>query len=117
MKLKILAVVTVVLVTTSGFAQDAPVSASRRMGRPLHMLVLGDSILWGQGLKPEHKSWHLVKVWLETNTGRPVVERIQAHSGAVIERASLTDNLSSTNSEVNLGLPTSHNKAAASAIR
>jgi hypothetical protein len=43
---------------------------------------------------------------LEKNTGRRVVERIEAHSGAVIERSSLTDNLTSTNPEVNVGLPT-----------
>ena len=49
--------------------------------RTLEMLVLGDSILWGQGLKTEHKSWHLVKLWLEKNTGRRVVERLEAHSG------------------------------------
>lgn len=47
--------------------------------RSLEMLVLGDSILWGQGLKAEHKSWHMVKLWLEKNTGRRVVERIEAH--------------------------------------
>jgi lysophospholipase L1-like esterase len=74
--------------------------------RPFHMLVLGDSILWGQGLKAEHKTWYQVKRWLEKNTGRRVIERIEAHSGAVIERSSLIDNLISTNREVNLGLPT-----------
>ena len=74
--------------------------------RPFHMLVLGDSILWGQGLKAEDKTWYHVKLWLEKNTGRRVVERIEAHSGAVIERSSLTDNLTSTNGEVNVGLPT-----------
>lgn len=35
-----------------------------------------------------------------------MVERIEAHSGAVIERSSLTDNRRSSNSEVNVGLPT-----------
>jgi hypothetical protein len=74
------------------------------------MLVLGDSILWGQGLKTENKSWYYVKLWLEKNTGRPVIERIEAHSGAVIESSSLTDNLTSTNREVNLGLPTVHDE-------
>jgi lysophospholipase L1-like esterase len=74
--------------------------------RPFNMLVLGDSILWGQGLKAEHKTWYRVKLWLEKNTGRHVVERIEAHSGAVIERSSLTDSLSSANREVNVGLPT-----------
>lgn len=70
------------------------------------MLVLGDSILWGQGLKAEHKTWYHVKLCLGKNTERRVVERIEAHSGAVIERSSLTDNLTSTNGEVNVGLPT-----------
>jgi hypothetical protein len=70
------------------------------------MLVLGDSILWGQGLKTEHKTWHHIKVWLQKSTGRPVIERIEAHSGSVIDRSSLTDNLTSANPEVNVGLPT-----------
>jgi lysophospholipase L1-like esterase len=70
------------------------------------MLVLGDSILWGQGLKAENKPVYHVKLWLEKNTGRRVVERIEAHSGAVIERASVADTHTSSNPEVNLGLPT-----------
>src|SRR5437763_2746164 len=74
--------------------------------RPLNMLVLGDSILWGQGLKPEHKSWYQVKAWLERTTGRKVVERIEAHSGTVIELASTDDRLSASNPEVNVALPT-----------
>lgn len=48
-----------------------------------NMLVLGDSILWGQGLKEKNKSWYLVKTWLETN-GYSVRERIEAHAGAMI---------------------------------
>ena len=47
------------------------------------MLVLGDSILWGQGLKEQNKSWYLVKTWLQTN-GHSVRERIEAHAGAMI---------------------------------
>jgi lysophospholipase L1-like esterase len=78
----------------------------RQAAHPLQMLVLGDSILWGQGLKKEHKTWHHVKVWLEKNTHRRVVERIEAHSGAVIDPGSLTDNLTSSNPEVNVGSPT-----------
>jgi lysophospholipase L1-like esterase len=74
------------------------------------MLVLGDSILWGQGLRKERKSWYLVKLWLEKNTGRKVIERIEAHSGAVIERASATNDLTSDNREVNLALPTLHDE-------
>src|SRR6267143_1248477 len=48
-----------------------------------NLLVLGDSISWGQGLRDEHKAWYQVKTWLETS-GRKVSERIEAHSGAVI---------------------------------
>src|ERR1043165_2084297 len=51
---------------------------------PLNLLVLGDSISWGQGLRDEHKVSRLVKLWLEQQTGREVRETIQAHSGAVI---------------------------------
>ena len=82
------------------------VQSQTQADKPLHMLVLGDSILWGQGLKPEHKTWYHVKLWLEKNTGRRVIERVEAHSGAVIERNSLTDNHISSNPEVNVGLPT-----------
>src|SRR5213079_544757 len=86
-----------------------PVSQNSNAGnlsRPLNMLVLVDSILWGQGLKPEHKSWYQVKGWLERTTGRRVVERIEAHSGTVIELASTDDRLSASNTEVNVALPT-----------
>jgi len=72
----------------------------------IHMLVLGDSILWGQGLKSEHKSWYLVKLWLEKTTGRRVIERIEAHSGAIISRSSVTNNRTVDNPEVNIGSPT-----------
>jgi hypothetical protein len=52
--------------------------------------VLGDSILWGQGLKTEHKPWFLVKSWLEENQHVMVRERVQAHAGAVIGSAGVT---------------------------
>src|SRR2546430_13444882 len=57
--------------------------------------VLGDSILWGQGLKEEHKAWHQVKSWLEQTTGREVREKIEAHSGAVIRSEEHTSELQS----------------------
>ena len=55
---------------------------------PLNMLVVGDSIMWGQGLKQERKFWWRIKCWLQDKTGREVRERIEAHSGASIETAS-----------------------------
>src|SRR5256886_12127724 len=70
--------------------------------------VLGDSILWGQGLKEEHKAWHQVKSWLEQTTGREVREKIEAHSGAVIGSAGdQTDNSTVwLDGEINRAVPT-----------
>jgi lysophospholipase L1-like esterase len=103
-KRSFLAVILLLLNAAVGLSQET--QNNQRSSRPLRMLVLGDSILWGQGLKTEHKTWHHIKVWLQRNASRPVVERIEAHSGAIIERNSLTDNLTSSNREVNVGLPT-----------
>ena len=103
-KRSFLAVILLLLNAAVGLSQEP--QNNQRSSRPLQMLVLGDSILWGQGLKTEHKTWHHIKEWLQRNASRPVVERIEAHSGAIIERNSLTDNLTSSNREVNVGLPT-----------
>jgi hypothetical protein len=74
---------------------------------PLQMLVLGDSIMWGQGLKPEQKAWWRVKCWLQDRTGREVKERIEAHSGAIIAASSRTrSRFKSNDGEVNLPYPT-----------
>lgn len=107
---KLLIVCLVFLIAPVGRGQTTSTSPSTQPQQPIHMLVIGDSILWGQGLKTERKSWYLVKLWLEKNTGRKVIERIEAHSGAVIERASAADNLTSDNREVNLALPTLHDE-------
>jgi lysophospholipase L1-like esterase len=84
----------------SGAAKPAP--------RPLNMLVLGDSIVWGQGLKDEHKAWHQTKTWLKETTGRDVRERIEAHSGAVIGAAEERRAMSNAplDGEVNRAVPT-----------
>lgn len=93
----------VVFAAVTVFSQT---STDQQTGRPLNMLVLGDSILWGQGLKTEHKSWYHVKVWLETTTGRAVIEKVEAHSGAIIERSSAPETLTITNPEVGVAAPT-----------
>ena len=105
--IKLLTTCAVVLTASIALGQTVPTSSQ---SRPIQMLVIGDSILWGQGLKTERKTWYLVKLWLEQTTGRKVVERIKAHSGAVIERASATDDLTSNDGEVNLALPTLHDE-------
>jgi lysophospholipase L1-like esterase len=54
-------------------------------GSTLNMLVLGDSVAWGQGLQPEQKFHSLVKAAIEARTpGVTVVPILRAHSGAVI---------------------------------
>ena len=57
---------------------------SQTLKEPVNLLVLGDSISWGQGLRDDHKASYLVKLWLEQQTGREVRQTMQAHSGAVI---------------------------------
>jgi hypothetical protein len=51
---------------------------------PLNVLVLGDSIAWGQGLSDNQKFATLVKNDLHASTGRHVVVNNLAHSGAVL---------------------------------
>jgi hypothetical protein len=74
----------VLLLSCVSFGQTAPASGVAKSPRPVNLLVLGDSISWGQGLKDEHKAWYLVKQWLAQNTGREVSAQVEAHSGAVI---------------------------------
>src|SRR5437660_711539 len=62
--------------------------------RPLRLLVLGDSITWGQGLKEEHKFSYLVGDWLcqkrnqqacrDQTLQAGVQIHVEAHSGATI---------------------------------
>ncbi|WP_432992310.1 PKD domain-containing protein [Dactylosporangium sp. CA-233914] len=55
---------------------------------PIRMLVVGDSIAWGQGLAPKHKYPELVKDALQRSSGRPVeyteAKMSTAHSGAAV---------------------------------
>ncbi|MCM3869885.1 MAG: SGNH/GDSL hydrolase family protein [Pyrinomonadaceae bacterium] len=80
-------------------------SPNTSVDRPLNMLVLGDSIMWGQGLRTEHKSWYQIKIWLAQNTGRAVSERIEAHAGAVIEVAGTEVDSLSVDGEVKVSVP------------
>src|SRR5947208_15627271 len=77
-----LAIVLISFATLRG--QTPPPAAQTTSESQLNMLVLGDSILWGQGLKEEHKAWYHVKVWLQQTAGREVREKIEAHSGALL---------------------------------
>lgn len=97
----------VFFLTSSRALAECPNEGKLSAGDPLQMLVLGDSIMWGQGLKPEQKAWWRVKCWLQDKTGREVRERIEAHSGAVIDASSRTrSRFKSNDGEVNLPFPT-----------
>ena len=74
---------------------------------PLQMLVLGDSIMWGQGLRDEEKFSSRVKCWLQEKINREVKVHVEAHSGAVIAAAPGAKlNFATANGEVNLPTPT-----------
>lgn len=81
---RLAALAAIILLSLTSYGQTSPANAPEKSERVVNMLVLGDSISWGQGLKDEHKAWFLVKKWLELNSGRPVRVQVEAHSGAVI---------------------------------
>lgn len=73
----------------------------------LHMLVIGDSIMWGQGLRDDEKFSSRVKCWLEEKTRREVKVHVEAHSGAVISGSFAAQTpFTSADGEVNLSSPT-----------
>jgi lysophospholipase L1-like esterase len=81
---RLAALAALILLSLTSYGQTPPTTAPVNSESAVNMLVLGDSISWGQGLKEEHKAWFLVKKWLELNSGRPVRTQVEAHSGAVI---------------------------------
>ncbi len=66
--------------------------------------------MWGQGLLEEQKFWFLTKQWLEKETGKTVIPRVEAHSGATIlwrnDQKYPLDRLSTFNGKLNLSTPT-----------
>ena len=104
------AIAALLLLNSGARAQTTQSTTPRKTDRPLNLLVLGDSISWGQGLKEEHKAWYLVKSWLQQNTGREVHERIEAHSGAVIGTVNQSEPLafSDLDGELSRAYPTIH---------
>src|SRR6266404_6423100 len=101
-------VLTVLFFLRAGNAlAECPGDVKPSADDPLQMLVLGDSIMWGQGLKPEQKfSWR-VKCWLQEKTGREVKQTVFAHSGALISAdPASAPKFKSNDGEVNLPYPT-----------
>ena len=85
-KTPLVAVVAILLGLPSVISGQSltPLVPAEPTARQLNLLVLGDSIMWGQGLNEQHKAWYQVKSWLKENTNRDVRENIEAHSGAVV---------------------------------
>ncbi len=48
------------------------------------MLVVGDSLIWGQGLLEKDKTYSLVQNWLQNDLKKRVKLKVKAHSGATI---------------------------------
>jgi len=103
--LPIFGIVLLLLLTSTAAFGDCPVNPSG--GDPLQMLVIGDSIMWGQGLRDEEKFSSRVKCWLQEKTDREVKLHMEAHSGAVISgSASAQPAFTSIDGEVNMTSPT-----------
>ncbi len=66
----------------------------------LRMVVLGDSVTWGQGLSEDAKFSILVKGWLETQLNSRIDIEVLAHSGAVIQEDPIQDGKPPTPGEV-----------------
>jgi len=86
MKHPLVTVVAVVLALSAEISgqNPSPLTTDKPAERQLNLLVLGDSIMWGQGLSEPHKAWYQVKTWLKENTSQDVRETVEAHSGAVV---------------------------------
>jgi hypothetical protein len=100
-----IAILTLAAVSSSSAQQTLPANPQTTAPEPLHMLVMGDSIMWGQGIKTQDKTWWRVKNWLQAKTGREVREKIEAHSGAAIEAGAGFERFTSNDGEVNLFRP------------
>jgi hypothetical protein len=75
--------------------------APGRHARPFEILVLGDSIMWGQGLKDEQKFSYYVERWVRNRLpGLEVHRHVFAHSGAQIHPNPVKDAEPATHGEV-----------------
>jgi lysophospholipase L1-like esterase len=96
-----------VFVTAKPAFADCANQATPRSAAPLQLLVIGDSIMWGQGLREEEKFSARVKCWLQEKTNREVLVHREAHSGAVILNAASSPRpFPARNGEVNSETPT-----------
>lgn len=106
-KRSLVAAAAIILVLSSSISGQSPPLSDKPAERQLNLLVLGDSIMWGQGLNEQHKAWYQVQSWLKENTNRNVRETIEAHSGAVVGTNDVPPlNYSPPDGEVGSAVPT-----------
>jgi lysophospholipase L1-like esterase len=109
--------VALFFLTASSVFADCPNQVTPPEGDVLQMLVIGDSIMWGQGLRDDEKFTSRVKCWLQEKTNREVKLHLEAHSGAVIsvvgsnyivsaDAGSAPTNVTTYSGEVNSTTPT-----------
>lgn len=102
-----LVLIVLFLVSATTALADCPDPVNPSVNSPLQMLVIGDSIVWGQGLREEEKFSSRVKCWLQERTAREVKVHVEAHSGAVISGTAATKpTFTAASGEVNLTTPT-----------
>ena len=105
--LPVVGLVVVLLLAASAAFADCPNQVKPSGDDALQMLVIGDSIMWGQGLKDDEKFSSRVKCWLQEKTNREVKVHVEAHSGAVISGSALAQpTFTASDGEVNLTSPT-----------
>ena len=95
-KLGFLAIIAVFFLQSITFATDQSTSSwpsvtdhfilppNGQKINAFHMVVIGDSVAWGNGLNTEDKYYHLVADWLQNKLNKPVDVTVYAHSGATI---------------------------------
>lgn len=101
-------------------AAQIPVFGSGDAATPFEVLVLGDSIASGHGLKEDRKFYTLTKNWLETEifqNKRPVNLKVKAHSGTTLAlhadvakalEAAEVDEAEALHPEINVDYPTAY---------
>lgn len=70
-------------IATFFVANQAPFSFAQNVDN-FEMLVVGDSLIWGQGLEEKDKFYTLTKNWLQSELKKEVNLKVKAHSGATI---------------------------------
>jgi len=73
----------------AGLAGTAAMSFTGRpapSNEPFEMLVVGDSLIWGQGLREEQKSYRIIQQYLQSEILQKSINlKVLAHSGAALK--------------------------------